>query len=114
MPTTLALNNNLVSYTRGVFADSYHHAPGVTPVLPHILTCLLMYADPGSIAVRLSNRGFARECWFMRNGARYCLSYVHNRGGRIELRRRSQQGAVIAVFRGSESWQRVRAVFRAL
>lgn len=114
MPVSVALNNNLVNYTRGVFADSYHHAPTVTPVLPHIFTCLVMYADPGSIAVRPSNRGLARECWFTRNGQRFCLSYVHDLGGRIELRRGSQQGAVIAGFNGSEDWPAVRAVFRSL
>lgn len=114
MPTGLAINNSLVTYTRGVFADSYHHAPGITPVLPHILSCLVMHADAGSIAVRPSNRGFARECWFRRNGMRFCLSYVHDHGGRIELRRRSQQGPVVAVFNGAETWRRVRIVFRAI
>ena len=93
MPISLTLNNSLVNYARGVFADSYHHAPSVTPVLPHIFTCLVMYADPGSIAVRASNRGLARECWFTRNGVRYCFSYVHDGGGRIDQRvcRRSRR-----------------------
>lgn len=114
MPAQLGLHNDLIDYTRGVFADSYHHAPRMAPVLPHLLACLVIYADPGSLRVRVSTRGFARQCWFTRNGRRYCLSYVHDNLGQIEFRRRSQQGTVVATFGGSESWRTVRATFRAL
>lgn len=37
MPVSVTFHNNLVNYTRGVFADSYHHAPAVAPVFASYL-----------------------------------------------------------------------------
>jgi hypothetical protein len=116
MPTQISDMDEFVSYIRGVFADSYHHAPRVSRVLPHLVSAVTMYADRSSLTVRPSNRGFARQCWFERKGRRYSLSFVHDGPniGHIELRRGTQQGLVMSSFRGTESWDDVRGIFHGL
>jgi hypothetical protein len=116
MPVQITDMDDFTSYIRGVFADSYHHAPGVSRVLPHLVSAVTMYADRSSLNARPSNRGFARQCWFERKGQRYSLSFIHDgpNSGHIELRQGTQRGRVVANFSGSESWDAVRRIFHGL
>ena len=90
-----------------------HHADKVKGIALALLGGIVWRADPGSIEIRQHAGNLANVLWVTIQGSRYAFVYNHQ-AEKIELRERTQQGAVLHSFDDEMSVSEVEAIFRGL
>ena len=114
MPTEVKDIDVLRLYIHGVMGRADHHADAVSEVALTLAGAIVWSKDPGkAIEVRGRDGDFKNVLWVAIRGTRYAFSYNHN-AKKIEMRRDSLQGPVVAAFDNATSAAGVRASFEAL
>jgi hypothetical protein len=113
MPISVDDVTTLERYLQGVMGRSEHHAETVGAVALALLGAVLWRKDEKPLEVRRYAGEPANIVWFEVNRKRYALAYNHG-AGCIELRKRTQGGAVLHSFTNKTRVTEVRDVFQSL
>lgn len=106
--------DSLCEYLKGVMKRAEHHAANVIDVVGHVTVAVTMRHDPSSLECRTYSGKTTNVLRFEIKGKPYALAYSHNGGGSIEVRDGNEHGSVRASFTNADTWQTVKAAFRAL
>ena len=107
--TTLTLLN---SYINGVMHRADDHGLNVNEIVLTLAGAVIWKATQ-DVEVRTYNGTTANILWLTVNTNRYAIAFDHNTGN-IEIRKRTQNGTVIAVFNNTSSALDVKTVFATL
>lgn len=101
-------------YILGVMGRADHHADAVSEVALTLAGAIVWAKDPGhAIEVRGRDGDFKNVLWVAIRGTRYAFSYNHG-ARKIEMRRGSLQGDVVASFDNATTAASVKGAFEAL
>ena len=103
----------LHEYAEGVMGRAGHHAGRVKGVALALLGGIIWRADPGSIRIRQFAGSPANMLWATIRGRTYVFAYNHDLEA-IEVRDRTQSGAVLHHFDDSASLAAIHAAVEAL
>ncbi len=103
----------LQEYAQGVMARSEHHANTVGSIALALMGAIIWRADGGTIRIRKSGKGLANMLWVDIAGRTYVFSYNHGQGT-IEMKDRTQTGAVIHSFSNATPVVDIETIFRTL
>ena len=105
----------LKDYFSGVVKRSEHHALNVNEVIYTLLGLIILNMDESSdIQVRGSEGSTGNMLWFTVNKQRYAFRYEHKNGGKIEIRKGSYKGAIVAEIDNSTSTSDLKITFEKL
>lgn len=113
MPISVDDVATLGAYLQGVMNRSEHHAETVGAIALALLGAVLWRKDEKALEVRRYAGGPANIVWFEVGGNRYALAYNHQKDC-IELRERTQNGAMLHRFTNRTPVTEVRTVFQNL
>lgn len=102
----------LKEYFDGVLSRADHHAPNVTEVIFPLIGAVINTATD-DISVRQYDGRPANVLWFVVNGKKYALTYNH-KNDNIELRERTQNGAVLTTFDNTTTTMTIKQEFLKL
>ena len=115
MARHLRTNTEIDNFITKVIQDANHHAPNVaavvTPLSNAVRARINLAID--KIAVYERNGNIARTCWVTIGGNRYVCTYNHDTQ-KIDLKRRTLQGALIFQFDNNTSAQSIAVQVAAL
>ena len=103
----------LHDYATGVMGRADHHAGRVKGVALALLGGVIWRADPGSIKIRQFAGSPANMLWASIGGRTYVFAYEHTTET-IQVRDRTQTGAVLHQFDDSASLGAIHAAVEAL
>ncbi|MEW5683293.1 MAG: hypothetical protein AB1942_00085 [Pseudomonadota bacterium] len=98
-------------YADGVMGRADHHAGKVKGIALALLGGIIWRGEPGTIRLRQMSGSPANMLWVDMSGRTYVFAYNHITE-KIEIRDRSQQGAVLHAFDDTNTPAEVEAVFR--
>lgn len=107
--TTLTLLNQ---YINGVMERADHHAQNVNEIVLTLGGAVIWKATQ-DVEVRTYNNETANILWLTVGQNRYALAFNHQTGD-IELRERTQNGAVLATFNNATTSNQVKQIFNRL
>ena len=107
--TTLDLLNR---YINGVMDRADHHGQNVNEIVLTLAGSVIWKATQ-DVEVRTYNDETANILWLVVGSNRYALAFNHQTGN-IELRERTQNGNVLAVFNNLTTAAQVKTVFTGL
>jgi hypothetical protein len=113
MPISVDDVATLERYLQGIMGRSEHHAETVGAIALALLGAVLWRKDEKPLEVRRYAGAPANIVWFEVSGNRYALAYNHG-AECIELRQRTQSGAVLHSFTNKTKVTEVRDVFVSL
>ncbi|MEG3159458.1 hypothetical protein U1763_02980 [Sphingomonas sp. LB2R24] len=100
-------------YAAGVMDRADHHAGRVKGIALALLGGIIWRGEPGSIRIRRFAGAPANMLWATISGRTYVFAYNHD-SEKIEIRDRTQTGAVLHSFDDGDSAADVEIAFRAL
>jgi hypothetical protein len=100
-------------YAEGVMGRADHHAAQVKAVALALLGGIIWRGEPGSIEIKQYDGELANVLWVTIGGKRYAFAFNH-KTGKIEVRDRTVQGAVLHSFTNLTPVAEVEAAFRAM
>jgi hypothetical protein len=103
----------LHQYAEGVMNRADHHAGQVKGIALALLGGIIWRGEPGSISIKQYAGSPTNVLWVTISGKRHAFAYNHATG-EIEIRDRTQSGAVLQGFNDSTPVADVESVFRAL
>jgi hypothetical protein len=103
----------LHEYAEGVMGRADHHAGQVKSIALALLGGIIWRGEPDSIRIRRFSGSPANMLWVTISGRVYVFAYNHATQ-KIEIRDRTQTGAVLHSFDDQTPVTDVEAVFRAL
>ena len=112
MAITITSIQELQTYLQGVLDRANHHAINVSQITLALVGAIIWRAD-GQISVREYGGRPANMIWFHIGDHRYVLTFNHGTQ-KIELKDRTQTGAIITTFDNTSSHQDVIAAFENL
>ena len=113
MPQQVKDIDILRDYLRGVLDRADHHAQSVNEVSLSVAGGVVWRKDDEPLEILARKGEMKNVLWFKVNGIRYALSYNHS-AAKIDLRRNTTQGSVIASFSNSMTNAQVRTIFDSL
>ena len=99
----------LNQYINGVMGRADHHGQNVNEIVLSLAGAVIWKATQ-DVEVRTYNEETANILWLTVGNNRYAIGFNHHTGN-IELRERTQNGTVLAVFNNSSSTADVKATF---
>lgn len=112
MPITINSIETLKAYLNGVMDRADHHAGNVEGVALALLGAV-MWKSTDEVEVKQYDGRPANMLWFWVGSNRYALRYDHI-NEQIELRARTREGEVLAVFDDNTPYQQIITVFEGL
>jgi len=112
MALTITQLNEFTDYFNKVMDKGLHHAPNIIDAILTIAGAVVLKAT--DIKVLERDGDTKNVMWFYIGNNRYALSYVHDDGGRIELRENSIQGAPRFSFNNDSTTRSIREAFNTL
>ena len=103
----------LHTYAKGVMGRADHHAGKVKGIALALLGGIIWRGEPDSIRIRRFSGSPANMLWVTIAGKTYVFAYNHETQ-KIEIRDRTQTGAVLHAVDDTNSAADIEAVFRAL
>lgn len=103
----------LHTYAEGVMGRADHHAGKVKGIALALLGGIIWRGEPDSIRIRRFAGSPANMLWVNIGGNTYVFAYNHT-AEKIEIRDRTQSGAVLHSFDDSNTAADIEAAFRAL
>ncbi|MCV3769101.1 hypothetical protein [Rhizobium sp. TRM95796] len=103
----------LQTYAEGVMGRADHHAGNVKGVALALLGAFIWRGDPDKIRIRSRQGAPANMLWVNIRGKTYVFAYNHQTE-EIEIRDRTQTGAVLRSFDDIDTVADIEALFRAL
>lgn len=103
----------LHEYAAGVMGRADHHAGQVKGVALALLGGIIWRAEPDSIRIRRFAGSPANMLWATIGGRTYVFAYNHA-DETVEIRDRTQTGAVLHAFDDSTDVRSIHAAFEAL
>ena len=103
----------LQEYAQGVMERSEHHANTVGSIALGLMGAIIWRAETGSIRIRKSTKGLANMLWADVGARTYVFGYNHDQGT-IEMKDRTQTGAILHSFSNQTPITDIEAIFRAL
>lgn len=103
----------LHTYAEGVMGRADHHAGKVKGIALALLGGIIWRGEPDSIRIRRFAGSPANMLWVTIGGNTYVFAYNHA-AEKIEIRDRTQTGAVLHSFDDSNTAADIEAAFRAL
>jgi len=100
-------------YAEGVMNRADHHAGQVKGIALALPGGIIWRGEPGSISIRERAGSLANMIWVTIGGKRYAFAYNHGTE-QIEIRDRTQGGAVLHSFDDSTPVAAVEAALRSL
>jgi len=103
----------LHAYAQGVMDRADHHAGNVKSIALALLGGIIWRGEPDSIRIRRFAGSLANMLWVTISGKNYVFAYNHETE-KIEIRDRTQTGAVLHSFDDTNTAADIEAAFRAL
>ena len=103
----------LHQYAIGVMGRANHHAGQVKGIALALLGGIIWRGEPDSIEIRQHDGRLANVLWVTIGGTRYAFAYNHETE-KIEIRERTQSGAVLFSFDDDTSVKEIEEIFRNL
>lgn len=103
----------LHTYAMGVMGRADHHAGKVKGIALALLGGIIWRGEPDSIRIRRMAGSPANMLWVTISGKIFVFAYNHETE-KIEIRDRTQTGAVLHSFDDANTAADIEAVFRAL
>ena len=103
----------LHTYASGVMGRADHHAGKVKGIALALLGGIILRGEPDSIRIRRFAGSPANMLWVNISRKTYVFAYNHE-AEKIEIRDRTQTGAVLYAFDDANTAPDVEAAFRAL
>ena len=113
MPKKVTDIDVLRNYLRGVMDRADHHAKNINEVSLSVAGGVVWRKDDDPLEVMTREGEMKNVLWFKVNGKRYALSYNHDTE-KIELRKNTTQGSVVASFSNATPNTQVRTIFGGL
>ena len=114
MSKTITTIDEMQEYLQGVVGRAEHHAREVNSIVLPLLGAVVLLKDPGTeIEVRTRSGSTANVLWCWIGENRYAFVYNHETG-RVEMRNRTVQGAVVRDFGNEMSLLEVHDALRQL
>ncbi len=116
MATPIKDLKTLHSYIAPAMKRAMCHAQSVANIMPTVLGCIMLYADPASLERRgdgsntQGNMGWIESA---ATGRRYAVVYSHYRSA-IEIRERTVQGRVLHTMTNATDNKTIIAAFASL
>lgn len=103
----------LHTYAAGVMGRAYHHVDRVKGIALALLRGIIWRGEPDSIRIRRFAGSPANMLWVNIAGKTYVFAYNHETE-KIEIRERTQIGAVLHAFDDTNTGDDIEAAFWAL
>lgn len=103
----------LREYFNGVLGRADHHAQEVEEVALTLMGAVIWKGKEDSIEVRSVGERTGNMLWFETNKGRYSFKYDHSEK-KIELREKTSNGPIVAIFDNTISANTVYSIFTEL
>lgn len=112
MPISINTIQILQEYLQGVLGRADHHAKNLEGVALALLGAII-WKSTGNIEVRGYSGKPANMIWFLVEGNKYTMSFNHNTQ-KVDLKRRTNNGDLVAYFDNNTTYQQVIDIFKEL